>query len=171
MATELRRERRTKQKRQRQPRRATKPAPRIRNQLIVAAAIVVLAALAWFGLSAAGVFEPPPAPLDLNAPQYQLSAGQTIGTLQQDMGTAHIPVSQPGHYNTDPPTSGEHWSSTAPAAPAPWGIKDSMLPREVTTHNLEHGGIVIAYNHLSPAEVDQLKSVVRTLMSGQYRKI
>ncbi|TME66734.1 MAG: DUF3105 domain-containing protein, partial [Chloroflexi bacterium] len=41
----------------------------------------------------------------------------------------------------------------------------------VTTHNLEHGGIVIVYNNLTPTETDQLKSIVRTLMNGTYRKI
>jgi len=56
-------------------------------------------------------------------------------------------------------------------APASWGIKDSTLPNEVTTHNLEHGGIVIAYANLTSAETDQLKSIVRALMNGTYRKI
>ena len=31
--------------------------------------------------------------------------------------------------------------------------------------------LVIGYNNLSPAEVDQLKSIVRALSNGAYRKI
>ncbi len=64
----------------------------------------------------------------------------------------------------------QHYNQ-AGLAPATWGIKDSNLPNEVTTHNLEHGGIVIGYNNLTPAETDQLKGIVRALMNGTYRKI
>ena len=128
--------------------------------------------LAILGLRAAGVFEPPPAQFDPNAAQFQVPAGQTIGTLEPDQGTQHISVGERGTYNTIPPTSGQHWSSTAPAAPAPWGIKDSGLPNEVTTHNLEHGGIVIGYSQtLAPDEVTKLKSVVRGLMGAGFPKM
>jgi hypothetical protein len=163
-----RRDRREKQRRQRQQPRARRGG--LTNQLIVAGVIVGLVILLFAGLRAAGVFDPPPSQADFNDPQFDPS-GQTIGELMPDQGTQHIQAGQPGHYNSEPPTSGEHWSSLSPAAPAPWGIKDSMLPREVTTHNLEHGGIVIAYNNLSSAEVDQLKSLVRGLSNGAYRKI
>jgi hypothetical protein len=133
----------------------------------VTAAVVLLV----LGLRAAGVFDPPAAAIDLNASEFQIPSGVTVGTQQPLQSPEHIPVGQKGSYNTTPPTSGQHWSSVNPAAPAPWGIKDSTLQNEVTTHNLEHGGIVIAYNNLSTAEVDQLKSVVRALMNGAYRKI
>ena len=171
---QTRRERRERQKRQRhhaQPNQRRRGPANFTNQLVVGGVVVGAIVLAILGLRAAGVFEPPPAQFDPNAAQFQVPAGQTIGTLEPDQGTAHIPVGERGTYNTIPPTSGEHWSSTAPAAPAPWGIKDSGLPNEVTTHNLEHGGVVIGYNNLTPAEVDQLKSIVRALAGGVYRKM
>jgi Protein of unknown function (DUF3105) len=127
--------------------------------------------LAILGARAAGVFEPAAAAFDLNSSEFQVPSGVTIGTQEPLLSPEHIPPPQKGNYNTVPPTSGQHWSSTNPAAPAPWGIKDTNLPNEVTTHNLEHGGIVIAYNGLTPAETDQLKGIVRTLMNGTYRKI
>ena len=163
MTVTTRRERREQHKRP-APKRHRGGSGRRMNQLVVAGIVVVAFVALVFGLRAAGVFEPP-AP-----PPPPLPAGETIGTLMEDEGTAHIPVGQTAHYKTEPPTSGEHWSSTTPPAPAPWGIKDSMLPREITTHNLEHGGIVIAYNNLSPQEVDQLKSLV-TSLRRQYNKI
>ena len=166
---QTRRERRERERRRQQPARRARPS-NITGQLITAGVVIGLILLIVLGLRAAGVFEPPAAQIDANDPKFD-PAGVTIGELEPDMGTAHITVGQPGHYNTEPPTSGEHWSSAAPAAPAPWGIKDTMLPREVTTHNLEHGGIVIAYNNLSDADVTQLKSTVRALMNGAYRKI
>jgi uncharacterized protein DUF3105 len=169
MATELRRERREKQKRKRPQRRATQSTG-ILNQVLIGAVVVLAIVLGFAGLRAAGVFEPPPPPADVSGVP-QLPPGATIGTKVELLPGQHIPVGQSGHYNSEPPTSGEHWSSSVPPAPAPWGIKDSMLPREVTTHNLEHGGVVIAYNNLSPAETDKLKGVVRALMNGAYRKI
>jgi hypothetical protein len=126
--------------------------------------------LAVLGLRAAGVFEPPAAAIDINSADFQIPAGTTIGTLQPIQAAEHIVPPQKGSYNTVPPTSGQHYNQ-AGVAPAPWGIKDATLQNEVTTHNLEHGGIVIGYNNLTPAETDQLKSIVRTLMNGTYRKI
>jgi hypothetical protein len=171
MATELRRERREKQKRQRQRQpQKRRGSGGITSQLVIGGFVIGAIALGILGLSAAGVFQPPPAPIDLNAAQFQLPAGATIGTLEPLQSPEHIPVGQHGSYNTVPPTSGQHWNQ-AGLAPATWGIKDSKLDNEVTTHNLEHGGIVIGYNNLTPAETDQLKGIVRTLMNGTYRKI
>jgi len=159
-----RRDRREKQKRAPGRRRSGGGGGGRMNPLVVGGVVAIAFVLLVLGLRQAGVFEPPP------PPPPTLPPGETIGTLQPDEGTAHIPVGQIAHYNTEPPTSGEHWSSSTPPAPAPWGVKDAMLPREITTHNLEHGGIVIAYNGLSPQEVDQLKSLV-TQLRRQYNKI
>ncbi len=171
MATELRRERREKQKRQRQ----REPQKRrgsggITNQLVIGGFVLGALALAFFGLSAAGVFQPPAAAIDVNSADFQIPAGTTIGTKEPLLQAEHIVPPAKGSYNTVPPTSGQHYNQ-AGLAPAAWGIKDSNLPNEVTTHNLEHGGIVIGYNNLTPAETDQLKGIVRALMNGTYRKI
>jgi hypothetical protein len=170
MATELRRDRREKQKRQRQRQQPRRGGGVFSNPLVLGGVVIGALILVTLGLRAAGVFEPPAAAIDINSSAFQLPTGTTIGTLQPLQSVTHIAVGQKGSYNTVPPTSGEHWSQ-AGVAPAPWGIKDSTLPNEVTVHNLEHGGIVIAYNNLTPAETDQLKSTVRALMNGTYRKM
>jgi len=171
MATELRRERREKQKRRRQRQQQQRHGSSgFSNQLVVGGIVAGAIVLGILGLRAAGVFEPPAAAIDLNSAAFQVQPGTTIGTQLPLLDPQHIPVGQPGSYNSVPPTSGQHWSQPG-VAPAPWGIKDTNLPNEVTTHNLEHGGIVIAYNNLSSAETDQLKSTVRALMNGTYRKI
>jgi uncharacterized protein DUF3105 len=171
MATELRRERREKQKRQRQrQQQRRRGSGGITNQLVMGGVVIGAIILAVLGLRAAGVFEPAAAAIDLNAAQFQVPAGTTIGTLQPLQAPEHIVAPQKGSYNSFPPTSGQHYNQ-AGVAPAPWGIKDAMLANEVTTHNLEHGGIVIGYNNLTPAETDQLKGIVRALMNGTYRKI
>jgi len=172
MATELRRDRREKQKRQRQrQQQRRRSSGGISSQIVVALFVLGAIALAILGARAAGVFEPAAAAFDLNSSEFQVPSGTTIGTQEPLLAPEHIPVGQRATYNTVPPTSGQHWSSSSPAAPAPWGIKDSTLENEVTTHNLEHGGIVIGYNNLTPTEVTQLKSIVRTLMNGTYRKM
>src|SRR6266567_3865707 len=116
------------------------------------------------------VFDPPAAAIDLNSADFQIPAGTTIGTQEPLLSPEHIVPPAKGSYNTVPPTSGQHYNQ-AGLAPTTWGIKDSNLPNEVTTHNLEHGGIVIGYANLTPAETDQLKGIVRALMNGTYRKI
>lgn len=44
-------------------------------------------------------------------------------------------------YNSNPPTSGWHYGQ-----PASWGAHDHELADEQLVHNLEHGGVWIAYN-------------------------
>ncbi len=171
MTTTTRRERRERE-RTRQQRRRTGggggPAPRRIGQgwIVLGVAVVVVALI--LVARAVGVFDAPAAPIDVNAKEFD-TAGQTVGTKIEALGADHIPSGQKGTYNSVPPTSGQHWA--APAAPAPWGIKDTTLPNEVTTHNLEHGGIVIAYNNLSASETDQLKDIVRQLTSGGFPKV
>jgi hypothetical protein len=171
MATELRRDRREKQKRQRQrQQQKRRTSGGLTNQLVIGGFVVGAIVLAVLGLRAAGVFDPPAAAIDLNSADFQIPAGATIGTQEPLLQPEHIVPPAKGSYNTFPPTSGQHWNQ-AGLAPATWGIKDANLPNEVTTHNLEHGGIVIGYANLTSAETDQLKGIVRALMNGTYRKI
>ena len=169
MTVTTRRQRRQQQRRQQQ--RSTGGggrSPGLSQAWVVVGVVVILVAIILIG-RAAGVFEPPAvAPVDVNSSQYD-AAGETIGTKMPDLGNTHIPTGQKATYNSVPPTSGEHWA--APAAPAPPGIKDATLPNEVTTHDLEHGAIVVAYNGLAPADVDQLKALMRQLMSSGYPKV
>jgi hypothetical protein len=71
--------------------------------------------------------------------------GQTF----ENQGQKHIAQGSTDHivYNSNPPTSGDHWPQ-----PAAWGKYDTTLPDEELVHNLEHGGIWISYN---PKKVDQ----------------
>lgn len=59
-------------------------------------------------------------------------------------GAEHIPVgaAHPS-YNSNPPTSGWHYSE-----PASWGIYNRELSDEQVVHNLEHGGIWISYKDI-----------------------
>ena len=73
------------------------------------------------------------------------SPGQTF----ENQGQKHIKQGSTEHtpYNSNPPTSGDHWPT-----PAAWGTYDTSLPDEELVHNLEHGGIWISYQ---PSKLDQ----------------
>ena len=171
MTVTTRRERREHERRRREKRKAggpSGPSPRRISQIWVLLGVVLLVIAFVLIGRAAGVFEAPPPPVNVNSNEFD-PTGQTIGTRVEDLGNAHIPTGQKGRYNTVPPTSGEHWA--APAAPTPWGIKDTTLPNEVTTHNLEHGGVVIAYNDLGSDDVGKLKSLVAQLQRNGFPKV
>jgi hypothetical protein len=77
------------------------------------------------------------------------------GIFVPELGRDHIARGQPHPpYNSDPPTSGWHWSDEG--APARAGIHTTPVPDEAQVHNLEHGTIVIQYNNLTDAERDRL---------------
>ena len=90
------------------------------------------------------------------------------GEAMPDEGAAHVPEGQPVVYNTNPPTSGNHWASTAA-----WGIYNEPPPDEQLVHNLEHGGIIVSYH---PEQIDdntlnQLRRQVRRLSRRNPRII
>jgi hypothetical protein len=81
------------------------------------------------------------------------------------MTTTHIPAdSDPGEYNSDPPTSGPHYPSEAQA-----GFYDTnsyQYPAAYLVHNLEHGYIIFWYNCglLDEAACTDLKAQIKSVM-------
>jgi hypothetical protein len=66
-----------------------------------------------------------------------------------DQGRAHVVPGQPHPpYNSNPPTSGWHYTATAQA-----GFYDRVLPDELIVHNLEHGEVWITYRDNKDADV------------------
>ncbi|MFB6212733.1 MAG: DUF3105 domain-containing protein [Candidatus Magasanikbacteria bacterium] len=62
------------------------------------------------------------------------------------------------NYNSNPPTSGPHWTNQAG-----WGVYSKPLPDEQLVHNLEHGGIWISYKpkKVSSSTLDQMKNLAQ----------
>lgn len=79
--------------------------------------------------------------------------------------TSHLETnSNPGTYNSDPPTSGPHYAQEAEA-----GFFDSNIytyPAGYLVHNLEHGYVIFWYNCdlLDEAGCSNLKSQIRSVM-------
>jgi hypothetical protein len=71
------------------------------------------------------------------------------------VGRDHIKQGEPVTYNSNPPTSGGHY-----ATQRHWGVYEQKIADQGAIHNLEHGGIWIAYKpDLDPAQVKQLKEI------------
>jgi hypothetical protein len=91
--------------------------------------------------------------------QPEVRPGEDIPLL----GAGHIAVGQPHEpYNSDPPTSGQHYDTPVEA-----GFYDEAPVDEYLVHNMEHGHIIIWYNcsALSDAECTALKNQIRDVMS------
>ena len=69
------------------------------------------------------------------------TAGPSVDAPPREPAT-HVPEPTPVQYSANPPASGPHW----PMWQEPWQPYPGGLPRERWVHNLEHGGIVLAYN-------------------------
>lgn len=83
-------------------------------------------------------------------------AGCTLKVVPGVVGdhTAEIDANADPKWNTFPPTSGPHNGQ-----PAVWGSYEDPVALAQSTHNLEHGGIVIHYGKDVPAaEVEAVRS-------------
>jgi hypothetical protein len=144
------------------------------RNLLVGLGVLVLAVVVILGLRQSGV-------LSLGQPVATSSPLPTAGAVasddpargvhEADQGNTHVAAGTPVAYaGALPPSSGSHWP--APAAPVKAGVYDQTVPFEATTHNLEHGGILIVYNGISIAELAQLKQYVNdTITKTKYAKV
>lgn len=85
----------------------------------------------------------------------------TPGEAFANQGNAHIAEgSTSADYNSNPPTSGPHWSTIAD-----WKSYDFVVPDQVLLHNLEDGGVILWYALGSGEEnqqrIRQLEEVAR----------
>ena len=85
-----------------------------------------------------------------------------LGMEHADLGTKHVPESTKVNYNSDPPSSGDHFQS-----PALKGFYEEELPDGNLIHNLEHGYIWVAYRPDLPADqVQKLKGLFSSPFSN-----
>ena len=84
------------------------------------------------------------------------------------VSSPHIPPdTDPGEYNSDPPTSGLHYASEAET-----GFYDTNIytyPAGYLVHNLEHGYIIFWYNCslVSEQECSDLKEQIRGVLEEE----
>jgi len=131
---------------------------RQRRTLVIAAAVLVVAIGGGWALWSALRPEPTVSgPAQPGAPQPGTASRPRVVEVA-DQGRDHLGPGVPHPaYNSNPPTSGWHYASTAT-----WGFHNSELPDELIIHNLEHGGIWITFKDATDAEVvDALVALAR----------
>ena len=93
---------------------------------------------------------------------YKLATAPKIvvpGEQFSALGQQHVLPSSPLiMYNSNPPTSGPHYST-----PAQSGIYDTEFPDRELIHNIEHGHIWISYRpDLPKDEIEQLAVIAKS---------
>src|SRR6185436_3509445 len=92
------------------------------------------------------------------------------GPTGEDVSIQYAGHIEPGEdhtpYNSDPPTSGEHYP--VPAEAGFYTAEDEVPPDEQLVHNLEHGYVIIWYNcdDLTDDECEQLQDDIRFAMEN-----
>lgn len=139
-------------KKLREARRAKQQKRKLKSRLIWNAIIVVALALAAFVI------------YDSARP----SEGEAIPIMEN--GGAHVREGEdPGPFNSDPPTSGRHYSQPLDPGFYEVGDEETLLeyPEGYLLHNLEHGYVIFWYNceALERAEdCDELKDQIKSVM-------
>jgi len=93
---------------------------------------------------------------------FRPAMGQSISVM---LSSPHITTdTDPGQYNSDPPTSGLHYAEEASA-----GFYDDNIytfPAGYLVHNLEHGYVIFWYNcdPLDETACTDLKTQIRSVM-------
>lgn len=67
--------------------------------------------------------------------------GEALGQTVPLEGQRHVDEGTPTTYRSNPPSSGDHYPTTAPYA-----VHEQPVPPGYWIHNLEHGAIVVLYN-------------------------
>lgn len=63
----------------------------------------------------------------------------------------------PFQYHSSPPTSGPHFANVAE-----WGVYTEEIHDQILIHNLEHGGILIAYRPgIDPGIIAKLEAIAK----------
>jgi hypothetical protein len=79
-------------------------------------------------------------------------------------GRNHIsPDKQPGNWNSNPPTSGDHL-----ATPLPRGVYKDQQDERAIVHNLEHGYVVIQYKNLPENQLETLTKLAEGLKGQKF---
>lgn len=86
-----------------------------------------------------------------------IAAGASEIMEHDEEGSSHVEPPATVDYETDPPTSGNHYENVAG-----WGVYRETVQAETLVHNLEHGGVVIHYrpDDLTDEEIEMLEDFV-----------
>lgn len=69
------------------------------------------------------------------------SSKPLLGTKMSDLGRKHVPAGEKVDYNSNPPTSGPHYSDWVKS-----GVYSEPKDDRNMVHSLEHGYVIMSYN-------------------------
>lgn len=88
----------------------------------------------------------------------------SAGVVTADLGRGHVAEGTAITYDSIPPTSGSHYAAKV----APWGSYTARIEDPIVVHNLEHGGIAVAYDGVDEVTVKQLEGLLTKLPASRY---
>lgn len=135
--------------------RAQMQARRRRNMLITRLVLGGAALIAVVLIASSFLRESPP------------QLGEPVPVMPD---TSHVPEgTDPGPFNSDPPTSGRHYEATLNAGFYNEGDVPAPHPEGHLVHNLEHGYVIFWYNCslVSEDECTQLKEQIRGVIEAE----
>ena len=101
------------------------------------------------------------------------AAGCTADTTQPDLGGGHLGPEEMVNsapsliYPDQPPSSGPHIGQVVRS-----GVFDVVVDPRITTHNLEHGYVVVWYDvDTSPEDLAALRAWAEAGLAGDYPKL
>ena len=161
---ERRAERRKQKARSRAPQRAVPWFSALVVGVLLVGGFLLLRNFGVFESSSSAIVTGP----DINPAQVTPNVGQQVPT----MDATHIDLSQSfTQYNTTPPNSGPHWNA-AGRGPIGWGVYTTQQRNEGVVHNLEHGGVLIAYDpSVSDQDVANLNSIRRRWPKDRFSEV
>ena len=90
-------------------------------------------------------------------PDVDLGENPDESVVYANLGQEHIPEGSPRPaYNSNPPTSGPHYTQWLPT-----GVYDQAAPDENLVHNLEHGHIWLSYRDAADTEAIEALSAIQ----------
>ena len=114
-----------------------------------------------------------PAPPAVSSSAELAEAGCTAGTRQPDLGGGHLGPEEMVNsapsliYPDQPPSSGPHVGQVVSS-----GVFDVVIDPRITTHNLEHGYVVIWYDvDTSPADLAALRAWADAGLTSDHPKL
>lgn len=96
--------------------------------------------------------------------RQQPPAGESVSVMPD---SSHVPEgTDPGPYNTDPPTSGKHYANEMNVGFYDEADPNQPYPAGYLVHNLEHGYVIFWYNcaSLDDQACSDLKSSIKSVM-------
>lgn len=120
-----------------------------RNLIVLLVVLAAVAAVTFFVLSrrqSAGRID-----------AARLEAGCSEIMRHEEEGSTHVEAPATVEYESNPPSSGNHYGQTAR-----WGVYRETVQAEILVHNLEHGGVVVHYrsDDLTSEEIEALEDLV-----------